>query len=98
MNPMLHTYFKRLNEELDLVQEMIQGGTEELKKQKAVREDLLNKFWARGKEITVLNERARTHADLQEENARLQAVQQELQSSLNAVLEKTKVLSEALRQ
>jgi uncharacterized protein (DUF342 family) len=98
MNPLIKSYLDRMEDEIGQVRELLQGATQELQRQKEAREKLLHQFWARGKEIAVLNEATRTYAQLQEENRELRGVQQELQNGLERVLGQTKVLAEALRQ
>ena len=98
MNPLIKSYLDRMESEIGQVRELLQAATDEIQKQREAREKILHQYWARGKEITVLNEATRTYAQLQEENQRLREVQQELQHGLENVLGQTKTLSEALRQ
>lgn len=98
MNPLIRSYLERMEAEIAELRLILEAASGEIQRQKDAREKLLHQYWARGKEITVLNEATRTYTQLQQENQQLKSVQQQLQEGLSQVLDQTKALSEALRQ
>lgn len=98
MIPMIESYITRIEHQLGELRETLVRNKADVQRHKEAREDMLQKFWTRGKQITMLNEATKSHEALQDENRRLKEAQQELQDRLGRLLEYGKTLTESLRQ
>ncbi len=97
MNPLIRNYLKQIEGSVDALREILREGHEELERQKEAREELVQKFWGRGKEISVLNKGRDEYEALQSQNQRLGEKQRALQERLQRVLAHTKALSSEFR-
>ncbi|MBI2433705.1 MAG: hypothetical protein HYV26_12635 [Candidatus Hydrogenedentes bacterium] len=98
MNRLLQSYSDKIEQRLERLHALLESTEQELERQREAREKLVQQYWSRGKELSVLNEATKSYAALQEDNKRLRDTQQQLQERLARVLEYTKLLSDTLRQ
>jgi len=97
VNLLLRKYFSQIDSAVDEVHQALRGLREQQEIAVAEKDELRKQLWARGREVTVLQEANAQYAQLQEENAALQAKQDAVREHLNRILNHTKALTSEFR-
>ena len=71
MNRILQAYLARLNQAVDRIEAAAEARRSEITKLKADKEELTQKYWARGKKAAVLEETSAAYTSLKAENEEL---------------------------
>ena len=92
MNPILEAQIKTLTEQLDALQTILEANREDVKKQHAEKEGLLQEKWEQRKEVTTLNRIADDFDAVDEENEQYRKERGEMRTHLNEIVQMTKAL------
>lgn len=92
MNPILEAQIKTLSEQLDALHSVLETNREEVKKQHAEKEALLQEKWEQRKEVTTLNRIADDFDAVDEENEKYRQERGEMRQHLTDIVQMTKAL------
>jgi hypothetical protein len=98
MNPMVRSYLEQIQGTLADLEEAASDQKRLLDKEREKRDKLLQRYWSRQKEITVLGQGREDYEALSEENRKLREVHSIFREHLGRLLECTKALGTELRQ
>lgn len=96
MNPLVRTQFQQLNAQLVQLKEAVRTQREQQQRQQKAREELLQNFWRKEKEVATLQGTQGHYGDLQRRNAELEDLTQSLEAELTAVHDGLKRLRDSL--
>lgn len=98
MNALLSSFVKQIESAVDDLAETLSEVRAERDRVTEQKEDLLQQYWSRGREITVMQANAEEFDSLQARCEKLRAERQELRDRLGKVLSLSKALASEFRQ
>lgn len=97
MTPMVQKQFATIRELLKELRTVLETNQEEVQKQHAEKEELLQGKWRERKELTTLRRISDDYEELDKKNERLQADKTKLGRHLKAILRHTRALQNSTR-